>query len=76
MKSFFSIWILFSDHFQFHGHVTILVFDIFIVIENSALIELLNAQDTPSFIDNEEILDTFMILLSERIVIDVFLELT
>ena len=63
-----------SIHLQFHDHVKNLVLDIIIIIRTSILVDLHDAQDTLNFLQNEESLDPLIIPLSEKIVLDHFLD--
>ena len=48
------------DHLQFDDHLNLLVLDIFIIIENSPLIEVHHDQDSLRFLNNEKALDLFV----------------
>ena len=54
----------------------VLVLDVVVVLENSALIDIHHAQDTLIIIDSEEILCPSIILLPEIIVLVPFPDLT
>ena len=65
------------DHLQSHGnHSTIIVFDVFVVIQNSIPIELHHLQDTLNFRANEETQDLHTFSLSEKTAIVLFLDPT
>ena len=73
-NDFFNVNPTVSDHLLFHDHVKNLVLHVFIVTDNSFLIELRHTYDTLKFKDNLEILDHLIIHPSQ--IIDLFLDLT